>query len=337
MIETSQFLYQLWRDFSYWFCRINNLTDVAGYIFLPLFWAFVFFSLRKNSSRKKIWLAVALIYPAVLLVCFLITQMIFTDPLHCVLILIPYFVGIVLGNLFDTSKKWHWALVPILTLLTYSTVIFWKVYPPVFYPFAEIIDEPLQDVELDVVQNADYEIEMVLEDAWGDDSRVIAIRERNDSVFYRAAYRMCGPESNVDSTQWLPLNTEKASTAVKSLKNSIEKYEQEYHSDLVNDGYSVRVSLKDYKRKTSRRLGLNNASILGMQGAMAIENMMFDLMPPRETFTTLSYDEVSKKCSEPRNAFVDSIVHNQQNNTAPEQVKAPKRKDSFELNNSEKK
>ena len=153
------------------------MTDVAGYIFLPLFWAFVFFSLRKNSSRKKIWLAVALIYPAVLLVCFLITQMIFTDPLHCVLILIPYFVGIVLGNLFDTSKKWHWALVPILTLLTYSTVIFWKVYPPVFYPFAEIVDEPLQDVELKMGQNVDYEIEMIQEDAWWNDTRIIAVRE----------------------------------------------------------------------------------------------------------------------------------------------------------------
>ena len=264
-----------------------------------------------------------------------------TDLIYCIvtgiLIFIPYFVGVALGSLFSASKNLHWILVPILTLLTYSTVIFWKVYPPVFYPFAEIIDEPLQDVELDVVQNADYEIEMVLEDAWGDDSHIITIRERNDSVFYRAAYRMCGPESNVDSTQWLPLNTEKASTAVKSLKNAIENYEQEYHSDHVNDGYSVRVSLKDYKRKTSRRLGLNNASILGMQGAMAIENMMFDLMPPRETFTTLSYDEVSKKCSEPRNAFADSVMLDRQNNTDLEQVKDSKQKDSLDLNNSEKK
>ena len=29
MIETSQFLYQLWRDFSYWFCRIDKLADFA--------------------------------------------------------------------------------------------------------------------------------------------------------------------------------------------------------------------------------------------------------------------------------------------------------------------
>ena len=331
MIKTSQFLYQLWRDFSYSFCKIDNLAEVAFFFFL----AFVFCCLRKNSPRKKLWLAVTYIFPAVLLVGFSLTQALFSN--HCVLVFIPYFIGMALGNMFNASKKLHWVLVPIMPLLTYSVIVFALVYPPVFYPFGEIVDEPLQNDELQVAQNADYEIEMVLEDAWGDDSRVIAIRERNDSIFYHAAYRMCGPESNVDSTQWLPLNTEKASTAVKSLKNAIEKYEQEYHSYLVNDGYSLRVSLKDYKRKTSRQLDLSNASILGMQGAMAIEKMMLELMPPREIFTTLSYDEVSKKCSEPRNAFVDSIVHNQQNNTAPEQVKAPKRKDSFELNNSEKK
>ena len=91
------------------------------------------------------------------------------------------------------------------------------------------------------------------------------------------------------------------------LKNAIEKYEQEYCSDHVNDGYSVRVSLKDYKRKTSRRLDLSNASALAMRGAMAIEKMMFDLMPPRETFTTLSYDEVSKKCGEKENALIQQV------------------------------
>ena len=158
-----------------------------------------------------------------------------------------------------------------------------------------------------MAQNADYEIEMVHEDAWWNDSRIVAIRVRNDSVFYRAAYRMCRVESNIDSTQWLPLNSEKASTAVKTLKNAIEKYEQEYYSDEVWDGYSLRVSLKDYKRKTSRRLDLSNASALGLRGAMAIEKMVFDLIPPREIFTTLSYDEVSKKCGEKENALIQQV------------------------------
>ena len=229
MVETSQFLYQLWRDFSYWFCRIDKLADFVIYIFLPFFWAFVFFSLQKNSPRKKLWLAVALIYPVVLLVGFTISQAIFTNPLHCILIFIPYFVGVALGNLFSASKNLHWILVPILPLLTYSAVIFWDVYPPVFYPFAEIVDEPLQDVELKKAQNADYEIEMILEDAWWNDTRIIAVRERNDFVFYRATYRMCSAENidddgykkwtkpNIDSVQWALLSPEKSLIA-KSLK-----------------------------------------------------------------------------------------------------------------------
>ena len=300
----------------------------------------IFFALRKRTSWKKLWLVLGLLLPAFIVfrsIQWLVGENDLEGALVGLLLLVLYVFGALIGNFFKMKKILYVIAVSVIVLLL-ILVFKWIVYhDSEMYPFAEIIDEPLQDVELDVVQNADYEIEMVLEDAWGDDSRVIAIRERNDSIFYHAAYRMCGPESNVDSTQWLPLNTEKASTAVKSLKNAIEKYEQEYHSDLVNDGYSLRVSLKDYKRKTSRRLDLSNASILGMQGAMAIEKMMLELMPPREIFTTLSYDEVSKKCSEPRNAFVDSIVHNQQNNTAPEQVKAPKRKDSLDLNNSEKK
>lgn len=40
---------------------------------------------------------------------------------------------------------------------------------------------------------------------------------------------------------------------------------------------------------------------------MVIEEMMFDLMPPRETFTTLSYDKVSKKCAEIENARIQQI------------------------------
>ena len=301
MIETSQFLYQLWRDFSYSFCKIDNLAEVAFFIFL----AFVFCCLRRNSPRKKLWLAVALIVPAVLLVGFSLTQALFTN--HCVLVFIPYFVGMALGNMFNASKKLHWVLVPIMPLLTYSVIVFALVYPPVFYPFGEIVDEPLQNDELQVAQNADYEIEMVHEDAWWNDSRIITIRARNDSLFYRAAYRMCGTESNVDSSQWLPLNSEKASNVVESLKNSIEKYEQEYYSDEIWDGYSLRVSLKDYKRKTSRRLDLSNASALAMRGAMVIEKMVFDLIPPREIFTTLSYDEVSKKCAEIENALIQQV------------------------------
>lgn len=300
----------------------------------------IFFALRKNTSWKKLWLVLGLLLPAFIVfrcIQWLVCKNDLEGALVGLLLLVLYVFGALIGNFFKMKKILYVIALSVIVLLL-ILVFKWIVYhDSEMYPFAEIVDEPLQYVELDVAQNVDYEIEMIHEDAWGNDSRIITIRERNDSVFYRAAYRMCGPESNVDSTQWLPLNTEKASTAVKSLKNAIEIYEQEYRSDHVNDGYSVRVSLKDYKRKTSRRLNLSNASILGMQGAMAIEKMMLDLIPPREIFTTLSYDEVAEKCNEPRNAFADSVMLDRQNNTDLEQVKDSKQKDSLELNNSEEK
>lgn len=118
MVETSQFLYQLWRDFSYSFCKIDNLAEVAVFFFL----AFVFCCLRRNSPRKKLWLSVTLIFPAVLLMGFSLTQALFTN--HCVLIFIPYFIGMALGNMFNASKILHWVLVPIFCLLTYSVIVF---------------------------------------------------------------------------------------------------------------------------------------------------------------------------------------------------------------------
>lgn len=300
---------------------LKYLTTFATEILPVILPGIIFFALRKRTSWKKLWLVLGLLLPAFIVfrsVQWLACKNDLEMAIEGLLFLVLYVSGALIGNFFKTKKVLFVIAVSVIALLLFL-FFKWMVYhDSEMFPFAEIVDEPLQSVELKVARNADYEIEMILEDAWENDSRIMAIRERNDSVFYRAAYRMCSAENidnegykkwvkpNIDSSQWALLSPEKSLIA-KSLKNSIEKYEQEYHSDLVNDGYSVRVSLKDYKRKTSRRLGLNNASILGMQGAMAIENMMFDLMPPRETFTTLSYDEVSKKCGEKENALIQQV------------------------------
>jgi hypothetical protein len=230
-----------------------------------------------------------------------------------------YVSGALIGNFFKTKKVLYVIAGSVVVLLLFLAIKWLVYHDSEMFPFGEIVDEPLQSVELELAQNADYEIEMIQEDAWWNDTRIMAIRERNDSVFYRAAYRMCSAENiddegykywvkpNIDSTQWLPLNSEKASNVVESLKNSIEKYEQEYYSDEIWDGYSLRVSLKDYKRKTSRRLDLSNASALAMRGAMVIEKMVFDLIPPREVFTTLSYIEVTKKCAKIEKALIQQV------------------------------
>ena len=298
-------------------CLMTFATEILPVILLGI----IFFALRKNTSWKKFWLVLGLLLPAFIVfrsVQWLACKNDLEMAIEGLFLLVLYVLGAFIGNFFKTKKVLYVIAGSVVVLLLFLAIKWLVYHDSEMFPFGEIVDEPLQSVELELAQNADYEIEMIQEDAWWNDTRIIAVRERNDSVFYRAAYRMCSAENiddegykhrikpNIDSVQWALLSPEKSLIA-KSLKNSIEKYKQEYHSDLVWDGYSVDVSLKDYKRKTSRRLDLSNASILGMQGAMAIEKMMLDLMPPRETFTTLSYDKVSKKCAEIENARIQQI------------------------------
>ena len=298
-------------------CLMTFATEILPVI-LP---GIIFFALRKRTSWKKFWLVLGLLLPAFIVfrsVQWLACKNDLEMAIEGLFLLALYVLGAFIGNFFKTKKVLYVIAGSVVVLLLFLAIKWLVYHDSEMFPFGEIVDEPLQSVELELAQNADYEIEMIQEDAWWNDTRIIAVRERNDSVFYRVAYRMCSAENidddgykkwtkpNIDSVQWALLSPEKSLIA-KSLKNSIEKYKQEYHSDLVWDGYSVDVSLKDYKRKTSRRLDLSNASILGMQGAMAIEKMMLDLMPPRETFTTLSYDKVSKKCAEIENARIQQI------------------------------
>ena len=300
---------------------LKYLTTFATEILPVILLGIIFFALRKRTSWKKFWLVLGLLLPAFIVfrsVQWLACKNDLEMAIEGLFLLALYVLGALVGNFFKTKKVLYVIAGSVVVLLLFLAIKWLVYHDSEMFPFGEIVDEPLQSVELELAQNADYEIEMIQEDAWWNDTRIIAVRERNDSVFYRATYRMCSAENidddgykkwtkpNIDSVQWALLSPEKSLIA-KSLKNSIEKYKQEYHSDLVWDGYSVDVSLKDYKRKTSRRLDLSNASILGMQGAMAIEKMMLDLMPPRETFTTLSYDKVSKKCAEIENARIQQI------------------------------
>lgn len=300
---------------------LKYLTTFATEILPVILPGIIFFALRKNTSWKKFWLVLGLLLPVFIVfrsVQWLACKNDLEMAIEGLFFLVLYVSGALVGNFFKTKKILYVIAGSVIVLFLFLAIKWLVYHDSEMVPFAEIVDEPLQSVELELAQNADYEIEMIQEDAWWNDTRIMAIRERNDSVFYRATYRMCSAENideegykhrikpNIDSVQWALLSPEKSLIA-KSLKNSIEKYKQEYHSDLVWDGYSVDVSLKDYKRKTSRRLDLSNAYILGMQGAMAIEKMMLDLMPPRETFTTLSYDKVSKKCAEIENARIQQI------------------------------
>ena len=252
------------------------------------------------------------------------------------------------GRAFNTRKIWHRLCVPFVVIVPFFIFLFFG-WSLMVHPYGEISDEPLEDNDLATSQDADYEMFLSESDAWGDDSKAVFFREKNDSVFFKFTYNMCAntdydydePKLKIQfggasDGKWILMDSEKV-TVIRKLKKSIEDYSQELSTDDVLDGDVSSVVLKDYKRKTRRRLYFPNAKLSHVYDAMTIENTFESFMPPRETYTTLSYRDVAKKCNDPRNVFVDSIVHSQQNNVSSEQVKISDQKDSLELNKSEEK
>lgn len=227
------------------------------------------------------------------------------------------------GRAFNAKKIWHRLCVPLVVIVPLFIFIisFWIV---MVRPYGEIFDEPLEQDDLAASQGVDYEMFLSEFDAWGDDSKTVFFRERNDSVFFQFTYDMC---ANIDydyaerklksqlggapDGKWTLLDPEK-SAVVRKLKKSVEDYSQELSTAEVLDGYASSVVLKDYKRKTRRRLSFWNAQFSHVYDAVTIEKTFESFMPPRETYTTLSNKEVAERCSEPVNAFVEEAVHGQQ-------------------------
>ena len=184
------------------------------------------------------------------------------------------------------------------------------------HPYGEISDELLEQAGLNVSQGADYEMYFSIADAWGNDSRSVTFLERKDSVFFQFGYSECA-DVRYDTTKnlltvrhggdavgnWILLDAEK-SASVRKLKKSIEKYTQEYTTDDVLDGYGSSVVLKDYKRKTRRHLYFPNAKHSRVYDAMTIEKTFECFMPSRDSYTSKSYSDVSKKCADLQNELV---------------------------------
>ena len=223
------------------------------------------------------------------------------------------------GQVFNIRKKWHWLSVPFVVVIPFFIFIILSIG----YPYGEISDEPLEQENLAASLDADYEMYLSESDAWGNDSKTVSFREKNDSVYFRFSYSMCA-KAEYDSAKhafiirrgdgasgkWTLLDSEK-SAVVRKLKKNVENYSQEYSTSRVFDGDESSVVLKDYKRKTQRRLYFPNAKISHVYDAVTIEKTFESFIPPRETYTTLSYEEVSRKCSEPVNVLVEEAVHGQ--------------------------
>ena len=227
------------------------------------------------------------------------------------------------GRAFSAKKIWHRLCVPLVVIVPLFIFIisFWIVMAR---PYAEIFDEPLKQDDLATSQGAAYEMIMSESAVWGDDSKTVSFRERNDSVFFQFTYDMC---ANTDydyaewklksqlggapDGKWTLLDPEK-SAVVRKLKKSVEEYSQEFSTDEVLDGYGSSVVLRDYKRKTRRRLSFWNAQFSHVYDAVTIEKTFESFIPPRETYTTLSYEEAEHKCNELREASAEKNVQKQQ-------------------------
>ena len=227
------------------------------------------------------------------------------------------------GRAFNAKKIWHRLCVPLVVILPLFIFLLFG-WCCIVRPYGEIFDEPLEQDDLAASQGAAYEMIMSESDAWANDSKTVSFREKNDSVFFKFTYDMCdntdfsyaerklkSQRGGASIDQWILLDSEK-SAVVRKLKKSVEEYSREFSTDEVLDGYGSSVVLRDYKRKTQRRLYFPNAQFSHVYDAVTIEKTFESFMPPRETYTTLSYEETEHKCNELREASAEKIVQKQQ-------------------------
>ena len=295
--------------------------------FLPHLLGFLFALFYEKFRLKKLWLSLWSILLGALVcgyvVCvYKIKEDSFVEVFFLVLAILVmllyiafFFACSLFGKNFNQKKLYCKLSLPLVVII--PMLLLWSFgWSIMAHPYGEISDEPLDQAGLNVSQGADYEMYFSIADAWGDDSRSVSFLERNDSVFFQFGYSECA-DVQYDTTKnlltvrhggdavgnWILLDAEK-SASVRKLKKSIEKYTQEYTTDEVLDGYGSSVVLKDYKRKTRRHLHFPNAKHSHVYDAMTIEKTFVSFLPSRDSYTSLSYRDVSKKCADSQNELV---------------------------------
>ena len=284
--------------------QLLEILFVISLLVLPHLLSFLLALFYKKIRFKKLWLGlwIALFCALVCGYVFLVYRLrvdAFDSLLSLVMplaMMLAYIFSFIVcgffGRAFDTRKIWHRLCVPLVVIAPLFIFLFFG-WCCIVHPYGEISDESLGEEDLAASQDADYEMFLSEFDAWGDDSKTVSFREKNDSVFFRFTYDMC---ANTDYGY-----------AERKLKSQLGGGSDGEWTLL--DPEKSAVVLKDYKHKTLRRLYFPNAKYSHVYDAMTIEKTFESFMPPRETYTTLSYKERAEKCAAPRNAFVEEAVH----------------------------
>jgi len=295
--------------------------------FLPHLWGFLFALFYEKFRLKKLWLSLWSILLGALVcgyvVCvYKIKEDSFVEVFFLVLAILVmllyiafFFACSLFGKNFNPKKLYCKLSLPLVVMI--PMLLFWSFgWSLLAHPYGEISDEPLDQASLSESQGADYEMIFSTADAWGNDSRSVSFLERNDSVFFQFGYSECA-DVQYDTTKnlltvrhgddsvgdWILMDAEK-SAIVRKLKKSIEKYSREYTMDFVLDGYGSSIVLRDYKRKTRRRLYFDNAEHSSVYDAIAIERTFKSFLPSRDSYSSMSYSDVSKKCADSQNELV---------------------------------
>lgn len=306
-MDTSRYLYELWKGFLSEFCGVYHLEWFAEFIILPFFWGFVWFVLRRNTSKKKLWLGVGLVLPVLLLVLWINAGTFFERPGKFFITLSPYFVGIAASFFFKVRKKLHYAMVPVFALLVYSAFALWEAYPPKFYPFGEIKDSPLPKEAQKLANGADFELRVKFADAWYMDARVTALRVKGDSIYACFLKDACGVKfSEVDSCGWQPLGDAPQArpemmdiARVRQLRDSVIAYQEELIPYLFFDGYIFEILLLDYSRGVKRYLEIGNAKLaepMDVEHAKRLQEMAELYLEPYDD--SQAYLDSLKRCQQ---------------------------------------
>lgn len=215
--------------------------------------------------------------------------------------LFAYLLCSFLGYKFAARKRGYWLLVTFV-FVGFGLGVFFGSWNESAKPFGEVSESVLPEQTLKNGAGFDYEISTMGSLYNKDGTRLLQIRVKGDSVYYRLIYKKCQSgldaqyldriRANEDSGQWMLLDSKKTAV-VKKMKKRIASYEQEFSTRMGWGRYSLFV-LDDFREGRRKSLDFSNVEEACVYDANSIEKLAKELWPPRST-----HDDVVSKDSLP--------------------------------------